>query len=250
MAQQEHERKREERLRNLKLMKQEEGAKNGFKMMMKRKAIYDEANRQLEERRNNILEHQADIEHRLMMHEMKKERYLEFKAELDGLKEKNKEINVIRQRRKEDQRREDWAEAVRRKDDKIEMLHHERQFLWGMRRTTGQEIQNAREEVKNMITSMKLKSKYSAKAVEDKLQKVFRKKIFNTDYNTVQSMPSLKFATTQELEMLENTAGAPAPAVTEGAHNAPAPTETTKLPPIEGEHSAPPAEVGSAEYTD
>jgi len=42
-----------------------------------------------------------------------KNRYLEFKGELDSLKEKNKEINVIRQRRKEDQQREDVAETVR-----------------------------------------------------------------------------------------------------------------------------------------
>jgi len=49
---------------------------------------------------------------------------------------------------------------VRRKDDKIEMLQHEREFLWHLRRTTGQEIQKAREDIKNTITEMKIKSKY------------------------------------------------------------------------------------------
>lgn len=62
-------------------------------MMMKRKSIADEAARKAEERRNNIIEHQNEVEHRMMLHEMKKERYLEFKSELDALKEKNKEIN-------------------------------------------------------------------------------------------------------------------------------------------------------------
>lgn len=158
---------------------------------MKRKAIAEEAQRKLEERRNAILDHQNEVEHRMMMHEMKKERYLEFKAELDALKEKNKEINVVRQRRKEDQRREDIAEAVRRKDDKIEMLHHERHFLWGLRRTTGAEIQKAREDLKATITSMKVKSNYDSKLIEGKMRKIFTQKIFNTDFTTVQSIPTM-----------------------------------------------------------
>ena len=150
MAKQAHEAARDERLNNLKMMRAEEGAKNSYKMMMKRKSIFEEAERKREEKRNSklvilqdscdasmpwpnspglnqlcaqttpqpttdVLEHHAEIEHRMMMHEMKKERYLEFKSELDALKEKNKEINVIRQRRKEDQRREDWATQVSRR---------------------------------------------------------------------------------------------------------------------------------------
>lgn len=97
----------------------------------------------------------------------------------------------MRQRRKEDQRRDDVAEAVRRKDDKIEMLHHEREFLWGLRRETGAQIAKAKEDVKDMITNMKLKSSYSSAAVEQEMQKIFGKKIFNTDMLTVQSLPEL-----------------------------------------------------------
>ena len=38
----------------------------------------------------------------MMEHEMKKHRYLEFKRELDHLKEKNKELNVERTRRRQE----------------------------------------------------------------------------------------------------------------------------------------------------
>lgn len=41
---------------------------------------------------------------------------------------------------------------MRKKDDKIEMLAHERNFLWHLRRTTGNEIARAKDEVKTMIT--------------------------------------------------------------------------------------------------
>lgn len=152
------ERAREEKLENLRLLQKEEGAKQQLHMQMKRRSIADESDRKLEERRNSILEHQVEVEHRLMLHEMKKERYLEFKAELDGLKERNKHINVVRQRRREDQQREDYAAQSRRKSDKAEMLLHEREFLWGLRRTTGAEISRAKEDIKEMMTRMKLKS--------------------------------------------------------------------------------------------
>lgn len=95
-----------------------------------------------------------------------------------------------------------------------------------------------------MITDMKLKSKYSADVVEDKLQKVFRRKIFNTDYNKVQSMPNLKFATTQELEMLEAGGGGEGgDRMVEGGHNAAMPLEF-----VEGDHNAEvPASAGDAD---
>ena len=110
---------------------------------------------------------------------------MEFKAELDGLKEKNKEINVIRQRRKWDQKREDTAAAVRKKDDKIEMLAHERNFLWNLRRTTGSEIARAKDDIKNMITEMRIKSNYDSKRVEDEMRKIFGRKILEKLYPKV-----------------------------------------------------------------
>merc|ERR1719199_1797401 len=102
---QEKEHARDERLAQARALQQEEGAKRSFQLMMKRRCIADEANRRMEDRRNAILEHQEEMEQRLMEHEMKKDRYLDFKRELDMLKNKNKEINVQRQRRREDHRR-------------------------------------------------------------------------------------------------------------------------------------------------
>lgn len=61
-------------LENLRMLQQEEGARRGFQTMMKRKSIADEAARKAEDRRNNIIDHQNDVEHRMMLHEMKKER--------------------------------------------------------------------------------------------------------------------------------------------------------------------------------
>ena len=71
---------------------------------------------------------------RLLEHELKKERYLDFKRELDGLRGKNKEINVERQRRKEEAYREKVAEDVRKKDEKMEWMQSERNRLWQLRR--------------------------------------------------------------------------------------------------------------------
>merc|ERR1712187_990914 len=97
---------REERLMQAKALQQEEGAKRSFQLMMRRKVIQEEATRRAEERRTEIVEHQEAIEYRLLEHEQKKERYLDFKKELDGLRSRNKEINVERQRRREESMRE------------------------------------------------------------------------------------------------------------------------------------------------
>merc|ERR1719453_2376737 len=100
---------REEKMATQRALQQEEGAKKSFQLMMRRKCIQDEASRKLEERRLSIIEQQEETERRLLEHEQKKDRYPDFKRELDGLKEKNKEINVMRQRRREDHRREQVA---------------------------------------------------------------------------------------------------------------------------------------------
>merc|ERR1719162_2289836 len=96
--------------------------------------IQEESIKKSEERRDAILESQEVTEYRLLDHEQKKERYLDFKRELDGLRSKNKDINVERQRRREESVREMVAEQVRKKDDKIDALNNERQHLWGLRR--------------------------------------------------------------------------------------------------------------------
>merc|ERR1711920_687610 len=97
-------------------IEQEESAKKSFQTMMKRKIIQEDAARKAEDRRLAILESQEETELRLLEHEQKKERYLDFKHELDGLRCKNKEINVERQRRREEASREAVAEQVQKKD--------------------------------------------------------------------------------------------------------------------------------------
>merc|ERR1712066_464423 len=105
---------REERLMQARALEQEESAKKAFQTMMRRKIIQEESARKAEDRRLAILESQEETELRLLDHEQKKERYLDFKHELDGLRAKNKEIDVERQRRKEEANREAVAEAVRK----------------------------------------------------------------------------------------------------------------------------------------
>mmetsp|Transcript_24934 Transcript_24934/g.71567 ORF Transcript_24934/g.71567 Transcript_24934/m.71567 type:complete len:528 (-) Transcript_24934:349-1932(-) len=192
-AKQSMEAEREERLMQARALQQEEGAKRSFQLMMRRKLIQEEANKRAEERRASILDHQEEVEYRLLEHEQKKERYLDFKRELDGLRSRNKEINVERQRRREESMREMVAEQVRRKDDKIDALNMERKRLWQLRRHQQSEAYRAREQVKSEIMRQRIRSKFDSKALEKKLhdlmnQDVFTEKILGQST----SMPSLR----------------------------------------------------------
>merc|ERR1719502_2034420 len=162
--------------------------------------IQDEAARKAEDHRNSILAEQEGKEARLLEHEQKKERYLDFKRELDGLRLKNKEINVERQRRKEEAQREAVAEQVRRKDEKMEWLQSEKKRLHQIRRATQTEAYRARELVKNEIIRQKVASKFNSKDltkhVESHLQHdLFTPKILQTS----SSMPVLKSAAPPDL---------------------------------------------------
>jgi len=184
---------REERMAQARALEQEESAKKSFQLLMRRKVIQDEAARKAEERRDTIVEQQEDTENRLLEHEQKKERYLDFKRELDGLRLKNKEINVERQRRKEEAVRESVAEGVKSKDEKMEWLQSERKRLWQIRRATQTEAYRARELVKNEIMRQRVASKFNskdlAKHVDTHLQHdLFTPKILMTS----SSMPVLK----------------------------------------------------------
>merc|ERR1719456_2041219 len=174
-------------------LEQEEAAKKSFQTMMRRKMIQEEASRKAEERRDCIIEQQEETECRLLEHEQKKERYLDFKRELDGLRLKNKEINVERQRRKEEAHREGVAEQVRRKDEKMDWLQSERKRLWQIRRATQTEAYRARELVKNEIMRQRVASKFNSQDltmhVDTHLQHdLFTPKILQTSA----SMPMLK----------------------------------------------------------
>jgi len=186
---------REERLMQERALEQEASAKKSFKLMMKRKLIQEEAIRKTEEKRQVIEEEQEDTEFRLLEHEQKKERYLDFKKELDGLRTKNKEINVERQRRREEAAREEIAEQVRKKDEKIDAIRSERERLYQIRRAAQSEAYRAREMVRNEIMKQRVASKYNSKALKSKLEGLLKHELFTPDILTSSaSAPLLKVA--------------------------------------------------------
>merc|ERR550514_163122 len=170
---------REEKMATQRALQQEESAKKAFQTMMRRKCIQDEATRKLEDRRMSIIESQEETERRLLEHEQKKERYLDFKRELDGLKEKNKMINVERQRRREEHKREEIADEVAKKDEKMQMMSNERERLWQIRRATQVEAARARESVKNQIMRQRIASKYDSKRVGGELDTIMKHPLFS-----------------------------------------------------------------------
>merc|ERR1712113_1152510 len=180
--------KREDRLMQARALEAEESAKKSFQSMMRRKVIQEEASRKEEERRFAILEQQEDTELRLLEHEQKKERYLDFKRELDGLRSKNKEINVERQRRKEEAKRESIADDVRKKDEKIDCMRSERQRLWQIRQSAQMEAHRARELVKTEIIRQRVRSKFDSKVLAHQVstlinQDVFHPKVIQTSHS-------------------------------------------------------------------
>jgi len=188
---QQDEASREERLLQAMAEKQEENAKKSFQTLMRRKVIADEAAKRAEDRRNAILDQQEETEYRLMEHEAKKERYLDFKRELDGLRAKNKEINVERQRRREEAEREAIADAVKKKDEKIDHLNAERQKMWELRKTAQAEAYKARECVKEEILKQRIESKFNSKKVEGKLGSLMQNDIFSAKILESTSVRSL-----------------------------------------------------------
>jgi len=187
------EQEREERLMQARAMQQEEGAKKSFQLMMRRKIIQEEAMKKAEETRAAVLEAQEETEYRLLEHEQKKERYLDFKRELDGLRNKNKEINVERQRRREEAGREMVADQVRRKDDKIEAMNAERKRLWELRRQQQSDMHRARESVKQEIMRQRIQSKFNSKALEKKLESLMQQDfIGDKSLKGSTSMPALR----------------------------------------------------------
>jgi hypothetical protein len=163
------EREREDRLLANRALLEEENSKKALQQMMKRRMIFEESQRKQEDRRLTILELQEDNEMRLLEHEQKKERYLDFKRELEGLRTKNKEINVERQRRREAAAREQVAEQVRRKDQKIDAMNLERKKLWEYRKAQQVEAGKARETVRAEIMKQRIQSKYNSRLLEQKM---------------------------------------------------------------------------------
>merc|ERR1712078_468311 len=116
---------------------QEQAAKKSLQMLLKRRSIAEESNRQLEEKRQQTLEHMEEVDNRMLAHEMKKQRYLEFK-------------------------RESTAESCRQKTMKADMTILERQRLWDERRKTALLSQQARDDIRGEITRQKIKSQFDS----------------------------------------------------------------------------------------
>merc|ERR1719420_1629597 len=186
----EQDRERNEKLALERRLFQEQAAKRSLQMLLKRRSIAEESNRQVEEKRQNLLGHMEEVDHRMLEHEMKKQRYLEFKRELDHLKEKNKELNVERTRRRQEFKRDTTAEACRQKTMKADMTVLERQRLWDERRKTALLSQQARDGIRGEITRQKIKSQFDTKIAKDMLQQIFNDAHFNPK-DATQSMPSL-----------------------------------------------------------
>jgi hypothetical protein len=170
---------------------QEGTAKRSLQAMLKRRHIADESNRIHEEKRNNLLEHQEEVEHRLMEHEHKKQRYLEFKRELDGLKEKNKQLNVVRNRRRQEFKRESTAEACRQKTMKADLTVLERERLWNERRRTALLSQKARDDVRGEIMRQKIRSQFDSNSAADLIGQIFAQDVFNPRLEKSMSAKSL-----------------------------------------------------------
>lgn len=171
---------REEKLAQNRAIEQEEMAKRSFQLMMRRKCIQEESARKQEERRLAIIDQQEETEMRLLEHEQKKERYLDFKRELDGLRQHNKDVNVQRQRRREEAKREAVGKHVQSKDEKMEWLVSERKRLHQIRRATQSEAYRCREMVKNEIMKQRVASRYSAKDLHKQMEEMMKHELFSS----------------------------------------------------------------------
>jgi hypothetical protein len=182
---------RSARLEEERRLFQEQSTKRSLQMMLKRQHIADQSNQQMEDKRNGLLMHQEDVENRLMEHEMKKQRYLEFKRELDGLKEKNKHLNVLRNHRRQEFKRESTAEACRQKTMKADLTVLERERLWNERRRTALLSQKARDDVRGEIMRQKIRSQFDSNSAADLIGQIFAQDVFNPRLEKSMSAKSL-----------------------------------------------------------
>jgi len=171
--------RRQDRLDEEKQAYQQEAAAKSLQTMLKRKCIHDDSVRKAEERREALLHHQDCVDERLHEHDMKKDRYLEFKRELDTLKDKNKELNVQRMRRRTEHKREMTALQCRQKAEKSDMVSIERQRLWDQRRSMAVASQVARDRIKNTILNQRIKSQYDSNIVANEMVQILGDDLFN-----------------------------------------------------------------------
>ena len=194
-------RDRDQRLAIKAQQQQEESAKRSLQLIIKRKIIQDESCRKQELRKLEILSHQAEMDKRLAEHEHKRERYLAFKRELETLRERNKQLNVDRQRKKEQYLRDVYATRVVEKDTKVETIFAKRQEMWEVRRKTALESQKSRDHVKRTIMEMRIKSKVNAKQLEQYVENVVAG--LDQTWNNEPVTPEQPLEGAPQLEMIE-----------------------------------------------
>jgi len=158
----ERENTKEEMQAQRRALQQEESAKRSFQLMMKRRIAADEAKRKQEEFQHNVQEHQRQVDERLKEHQAKQQKYLQFKRELDALKENNKEMNVERQRRRDAFRRAQLQADLNSKLGKATALEMERAHMWNERKQMIVAAQLQRRKIKEQIHQMHLKSSFSS----------------------------------------------------------------------------------------
>lgn len=164
---------REQRRARGKAEEEEEMAKRSFQVMVRRKVVEEETARRSEERRAANSERKSETEARLENLEQRKEKHIHLKREVESLRATNKEMNIARQRRREEARQECLAAELRQKSEKADRLASEKRALWQARQDAAAEAQQCREALKSEILRRKISRKYSADGLFTQMNEIF-----------------------------------------------------------------------------
>jgi hypothetical protein len=154
----EQDRERTRRMNELHEKQAEATAKRQLEVLIKRKFIKDENRRKCTERRNQIVKKENATNQRLDEFHQKRMEFLQFKHELENLKDKNKQMNVERERRAKEFKRNQTAQEVISKSKRSNAFSMYRNQQATARRVRNHEEQRAREFVKSTLMDMRIKS--------------------------------------------------------------------------------------------
>ena len=129
-----------------------------------------------EERRMIINQQQENIDERLKQYNAKRERFLAFKRELEHLKDVNKQMNVHRQRKREDFHREQVANEVVNKDQRVQLIRNQKLKIWEQRRNKSAHERLIRETVKSQVMEMRIKSRVDSNKIKNLIDQLLNKK--------------------------------------------------------------------------
>ena len=174
-----NEQQREERLTAQREEDKERSARRQLALLLKRKSIMHDAEKKAEERRLVITQQQESIEERLRTYAQKRDKFLGFKRELEHLKDVNKQLNVQRQRKREDFKREQIAQDVQAKDLKVHSIRSHKLKVWTIKRQKAAHERLVRETVKSTVMDMRIKSKVDSNKIKQLILK-----LTNTQHTT------------------------------------------------------------------